>query len=401
MEGSMVGIYSRLRHTDRASRKVRFACLEWSATNKKLKVRFFRVGTIVSQTAARQDERLKTGQTLSQKTRVQNTQIGTGSATRGRGLLYLRPSPAPSSEITTLWVEMCSYLPQEIVEQIVGTLCDDPVSLRTSALVCRSWVSASQEQIFHSISLTSTVAWKRLIDLLKNHPHIRPLLRRLEWSLRDSDSAPVLAHPAPQLFPRVDHLIYKDGLMTFVLLASLSSLAVLELREARFITLDSALANYIAGTPSGEDLPWPLGLRSVSIRDAVAIQQTCAERWIMCNVRVDMLRELTFCLPVEEQVPAMRQALGTLTALEHLTLVIEIHLDVAGELSPNHACPFSNPLGRSASRHTPGVNAAPHCIRRRGVSAFHLAHPARDIISGAPPSSHHFRGAGISRGAGV
>jgi hypothetical protein len=51
VEGSMVGIYSRLRHTDRASRKVRFSCLEWSTPNKKLKVRFFRAGTIDSQTA--------------------------------------------------------------------------------------------------------------------------------------------------------------------------------------------------------------------------------------------------------------------------------------------------------------------------------------------------------------
>jgi hypothetical protein len=82
--------------------------------------------------------------------------------------------------------------------------------------------------MFHTVSVTNKLTLERLVDLLQRSTHIRPLLRRLVWSMLESasDSATTLANPAPELFPLVEHLVHKHCGLIFFLLASMHSLTV-------------------------------------------------------------------------------------------------------------------------------------------------------------------------------
>ncbi|THU77144.1 hypothetical protein K435DRAFT_703039, partial [Dendrothele bispora CBS 962.96] len=73
-------------------------------------------------------------------------------------------------------------LPQELVDSIIDHLFDDPVSLKTCALVSKSWLPSTRHHIFHHIRLDPSQnpnPTKSLCRLLKTTPEIRPCVQHL------------------------------------------------------------------------------------------------------------------------------------------------------------------------------------------------------------------------------
>lgn len=82
------------------------------------------------------------------------------------------------------------HLPQELVDQIIDLLQNDPSSLKSCALVHHSWLSRSRQRLFAKISLKAASAHngagqpqlrsKQLLDILTITKELIPCIRELE-----------------------------------------------------------------------------------------------------------------------------------------------------------------------------------------------------------------------------
>jgi len=62
---------------------------------------------------------------------------------------------------------MSPELPQELVDQIIDHLWDDPLSLRACSLSCSAWLPSSRTHIFREVKLDGAVACLRFEELLQ------------------------------------------------------------------------------------------------------------------------------------------------------------------------------------------------------------------------------------------
>jgi hypothetical protein len=235
---------------------------------------------------------------------------------------------------------MAYLLPMELVEQIFSHLEDDRRSLCACALVHRAWVYSSQRCIFRTVAITSVYEWENLLRFLLAHPHIRPLICRLEWLLRGRHpgmgSSTILA--VPKLFPRAQCLAFDAWITLCALSASFPALAVLEFHATSDRDddldgdLDRALTMHISKPfHSSPCCTWPLTMRSVFARDVIQVDSCPVEEWIRKNVRLDTLHSLSLSLPEIPDQPPFRHVLASLPALEDLTLCLEVPMKETGK----------------------------------------------------------------------
>jgi hypothetical protein len=218
---------------------------------------------------------------------------------------------------------MAWSLPSELTQSILGELGDDLPSLRACALVHTSWVTASQTHLFHTVAVYEVREWNSLVRLLRNRPPIRPLIRRLEWSILQNDPLVdvVLADPSPALFPRVAYLYHACGPLWDALYPSLSSLSTLEVDF-----YDKTFTLHRLGLNSASSLgKGPLALRRLIVGCVSEIDRTTnLVEWIRFSVSWQSLRSLQISLPVLKDGPAHRRMYESLTALEELSLDMEV-----------------------------------------------------------------------------
>ena len=95
-----------------------------------------------------------------------------------------RPTPAKTTAV------IIPRIPQEIIEEILDHLVDDSHSLRSCALVSRSWVPPCQRYLFHSILFTSIrmARWLKAFPVPEDSPAHR--VRHLLFSIGRYDDVP-------------------------------------------------------------------------------------------------------------------------------------------------------------------------------------------------------------------
>ncbi|KAF8189558.1 hypothetical protein K438DRAFT_1593302, partial [Mycena galopus ATCC 62051] len=71
------------------------------------------------------------------------------------------------------------FLIPELTDQVIDHLHAEPVSLRTCALVARSWVPASQYHIFFSVNIKHDATCRHLCDIIAQSPHIAHYIRMI------------------------------------------------------------------------------------------------------------------------------------------------------------------------------------------------------------------------------
>ncbi|KDQ58439.1 hypothetical protein JAAARDRAFT_57368 [Jaapia argillacea MUCL 33604] len=76
---------------------------------------------------------------------------------------------------------MNPLLPQEVIDQVIDHLHDDPTALSSCSLTCRAWTPSSQLHIFHSVTLEPTLV-QPLSHLLQTSPHIARYIISLKLS---------------------------------------------------------------------------------------------------------------------------------------------------------------------------------------------------------------------------
>ena len=69
---------------------------------------------------------------------------------------------------------MSTYIPPELVDQIIDHLCNDPKSLNACALTARNWVSSARFHRFHSIRFHSAKKIDSFHQLSKEAPGLLP-----------------------------------------------------------------------------------------------------------------------------------------------------------------------------------------------------------------------------------
>jgi hypothetical protein len=217
---------------------------------------------------------------------------------------------------------MTLSLPLELTELILTELGGDLPSLQACALVHTSWVTASQTHLFHTVAVDEVREWNSLVRLLRARSQIRPLIRRLEWTLLQDGALDVgLADPSPTLFPRVAYLQYKNGPLWDALVSSLPSLSTLKLWFP-----DTNVTVPGLGLSSAS----PLGKGSLALRKLIVgfvsdiDRTTTLAEWIRFSVSWQSLRSLQIFLPVLKDGPAHRRMYESLTALEELSLGMEV-----------------------------------------------------------------------------
>ncbi|KAJ7189170.1 hypothetical protein C8R46DRAFT_1184346 [Mycena filopes] len=94
-------------------------------------------------------------------------------------------------------------LPQELVDQIVSELEDDPTSLRTCALVAPAFLPSSRERLFTTVRVTASnlFAFGKLIE---SSPAVAAYIRRLD--VPTTDRPAVLSVALIALLPNLTHL---------------------------------------------------------------------------------------------------------------------------------------------------------------------------------------------------
>ncbi|OCH90111.1 hypothetical protein OBBRIDRAFT_628100 [Obba rivulosa] len=70
-------------------------------------------------------------------------------------------------------------VPPELADRIIDFLHDDPASLRTCSLTCRSWVHSSRYHIFHFIELSALRHYIAFARLLKTAPCLGRYVRSM------------------------------------------------------------------------------------------------------------------------------------------------------------------------------------------------------------------------------
>jgi hypothetical protein len=255
---------------------------------------------------------------------------------------------------------MAASQPPELIEQILDELNGDLPSLRACALLHPSWVPASQDRLFHTVSVDRVEKWNSLVQLLQTRPHIRALIRRLEWAIpRAGKRSVAIAEPSPTLFPRVEHLVFKHGPLRDALLYGLPSLVTVELCEwdkNRKFSVDPALAKRISSKLSSE-YGGSLAVANLMVVGVTRIQALSLAEWIQVCVRRKTLRTLAISIPRLVDGPSHREMFGTLGSLEEL--VLSVQSDLGGSGSSIHGGLESSSRGIFGSfcRTSPGCTS--------------------------------------------
>jgi hypothetical protein len=229
-------------------------------------------------------------------------------------------------------IYMAASQPPELIEQILDELNGDLPSLRACALLHSSWVPASQERLFHTVSVDRVDKWNSLVQLLQIRPHIRALIRRLEWAIpRAGKRSVAIAEPSPALFPRVEHLVCKHGPLRDALLYGLPSLVTVELSECDKFGVDPALAKRInIASELSSDNGGSLAVANLIVFGVTRIHTLSLAEWIEVCVRWKTLRTLAISLPRLVDGPSHRSMYGTLRSLEELVLSVQSDLGGSG-----------------------------------------------------------------------
>jgi hypothetical protein len=209
---------------------------------------------------------------------------------------------------------MPPFIPLELIEAILAHLHEDKPTLRVCALVSRSWVKASQQHIFDYVSLDSQDQLDALALLLRDCPHLRPLVRYLSWC-----PAPDVGHhefPLAALFPRVHTLFHMGKQLNCAFVLGLSSLKRMELG----LVADLSDVEMYANTESAlrQSCPW-----SDLVMEEV---QTHVLEWLTSTMDFPHLRILELPLPDAYDHAALVRFLGYLEVLQELKLIIDGHL---------------------------------------------------------------------------
>jgi hypothetical protein len=92
------------------------------------------------------------------------------------------PPPSPATEYSNYLMVICS-LPVEVTERIIDYLYNDTAALRSSALVCQSWLEHCRYHLFHSIAVDlSPDSCKLLFDTLQSAHSPDRYIRQVTWS---------------------------------------------------------------------------------------------------------------------------------------------------------------------------------------------------------------------------
>jgi hypothetical protein len=119
-------------------------------------------------------------------------------------------------------MSVSQHLPHELIERIVSYLHEDQPALLCCSLVHRSWTLICQAQLFRTITIfpergadsnpsepASSIVkdpWLRLVNLLKNNLHLRPLVREVIVVANPLPAALKNTGYADGVFPRVSML---------------------------------------------------------------------------------------------------------------------------------------------------------------------------------------------------
>lgn len=80
------------------------------------------------------------------------------------------------------FVRMPTTLPQELVDSVIDHCHDDPMTLRSCALVCNAWLPSSRSHIFHSITLQPPDKPTKKSFFVRKLTDTQRLLRMLQFS---------------------------------------------------------------------------------------------------------------------------------------------------------------------------------------------------------------------------
>ncbi|KAJ7664673.1 hypothetical protein DFH06DRAFT_1087557, partial [Mycena polygramma] len=175
----------------------------------------------------------------------------------------------------------------ELTDQIIDHLHADPVSLRSCALVARSWVPASQYHIFFSVNIKQDSTCRLLCDMIAQSPHIGHYIRNIyiyfEVARPPYTSLLDLRVPEPRRLSIVNcphtaelalirHLIRLPSLtdIRFFSGTSVSRAQLDYLARARETKLGNLLLYSASDTPALEDKDWvsavePLGVSALNV----------------------------------------------------------------------------------------------------------------------------------------
>ncbi|RPD53069.1 hypothetical protein L226DRAFT_347986 [Lentinus tigrinus ALCF2SS1-7] len=72
------------------------------------------------------------------------------------------------------------HFPAELVDVVIDFLHDDPRTLKTCALVSRSWLISSRYHLFHTYTISDRLKAQNCVIFFKITPDVAPYVRRLE-----------------------------------------------------------------------------------------------------------------------------------------------------------------------------------------------------------------------------
>jgi hypothetical protein len=93
-------------------------------------------------------------------------------------------------------------LPPELLEHILLFLSDEPWVFPTLACVSRAWCYPAQSRLYAHVKVTKRV-WRKLCQSLQRAPHLRELVRSLEFCVDPWPATRDLPISFAHLFPRL------------------------------------------------------------------------------------------------------------------------------------------------------------------------------------------------------
>lgn len=77
-------------------------------------------------------------------------------------------------------------LPIELLQLILSYLAVDLATIKSCALVCRSWLPDARRILFHSIKVDECTSYKETLAIFKASPDIRSCVKRLDLKILNS-----------------------------------------------------------------------------------------------------------------------------------------------------------------------------------------------------------------------
>jgi hypothetical protein len=176
-------------------------------------------------------------------------------------------------------------LPTELCEYIIEALSEDEVTVKSCALVHRSWTARCQEILFHTITLTTDDHWNRFIDVLHKNASIRGYVRTIE--LTCSRPCKLSGNSIRELFFRVSELHLINIHADLVLIHNLPDIRALELFWCRELGGDDELSGPLDS----------LHLRQLDLVQDVSFNDVCD--WLDRNSVKNELQALSLYISAE------------------------------------------------------------------------------------------------------